>query len=620
VSLPALISRDLLFGNPENVGPQLSPDATMLGYLAPKDGLLAVWVRAVGAQDARLVAQDPARPIHRIFWQGDSRHVLYLQDRAGDENYHLFQVDCSGGTPRELTPGDRVKVEILDIDPRFPNDVLITSNQRDERLFDVYRLDLERGTAARDTENPGDVSGWLGDNDFNVRAALVQNADGSSLIRVRDDAGSPWRTLDEFAFEEGFSSPVAFSADNRLLYVITSKGANAAGLLAYDLATGAGSTVVADPTYDIASVYVDPATRRLVAAAVARDRVAWTILDAAYQDDFDALAALHAGELAIDGASADGTSLVVHYSNDTGPTPYYVYERARKNATLLFYSRPALLDYALAPMQPIVVQARDGLELHGYLTLPVGLEPHRLPTALLVHGGPWHRDRFGYDPIVQWLANRGYAVVQMNFRGSTGYGKAFLNAGNREWAGAMRTDLLDARDWAVARGYADQERFAIIGGSYGGYAVLAALTYTPHAFACGIDIVGPSNLATLLGSIPPYWEPLRATFTQRMGEDAAFLEAQSPLFRAADIRVPLLIAQGANDPRVKQQESEQIVAAMRANKVPVTYVLFEDEGHGFVNPANNKCFFAAAEAFLGRTIGGRVEPAHSGEEIEPFLR
>ncbi len=620
MSLPALIARELLFGNPENVGPQLSPDAKMLAYLAPSDGLLAVWVRTVGQQDDRLVARDPERPIHRMFWQGDSRHVLYLQDRLGDENYHLFAVDVTGGTPRELTPGERVKVEILDIDPRYPGELLITSNARDQRLFDVYRLDLERGTAALEVENPGDVGGWLNDNDFIVRAAVVQNPDGSSLIRIRDDAASAWRTLDEFAFEEGFSTPVAFSPDGRSLYAITSKDANAARLLEYDLATGTSSTVIADPTYDIANAYIDPATRRLVAAAVARERTDWTVLDAAYTADFAALAALHAGDLGIDGASADGNTLVVHYSNDTGPTPYYAYDRAAKSGTLLFYSRPALLDYALAPMQPIVVSARDGLELHGYLTLPVGIEPRRLPTAMLVHGGPWYRDRWGYDPLVQWLANRGYAVVQVNFRGSTGYGKAFLNAGNRQWADAMRTDLLDARDWALAQGYADPERFAIIGGSYGGYAVLAALTYTPHAFSCGIDIVGPSNLATLLASIPPYWEPLRATFTERMGQDDAFLHAQSPLFRAADIRVPLLIAQGANDPRVKQAESEQIIAAMRANDVPVTYVLFEDEGHGFANPANNKRFIAAAEAFLARTLGGRVEPVHPGEEIDAFLR
>jgi dipeptidyl aminopeptidase/acylaminoacyl peptidase len=618
--LPPLIPRELLFGNPERVSPRISPDGKRLAYLAPSEGMLSVWVRTIGEHDDRVVARDPARPISRIFWQGDSAHVLYLQDRQGDENFHLFSVDLKGGAAREITPGERVKIEPLDIDERFPDEILIASNARDERVFDVHRLDLAKHTDQLDTENPGDVGGWLNDNAFVVRAAHVQNPDGSSLIRVRDDASSAWRTLDEFSFEDGFGGPLAFSADNRSLYVISAKGANAARLVSYDLATGSSRVVAADPTYDVSNVYIDPASRSLAAVAIARDRVEWTVLDPAFEADFAALRTLHPGDLGIDGASADGNTLIVYYRSDSGPTAYFAFDRATKRGTLLFYSRPALLERELAPMLPIAFAARDGLQIHGYLTLPVGLEPRNLPTVLLVHGGPWHRDQWGYDPYVQWLANRGYAVLQVNFRGSTGYGKAFLNAGNRAWAGAMRTDLLDARDWAVAQGYADRERVAIMGGSYGGYAVLAALTYTPEEFCCGIDIVGPSNLNTLLGSIPPYWETQRATFTKRMGDTEEFLTSQSPLFLADKIRRPLLIAQGANDPRVKQQESDQIVAAMRANDVPVTYVLFEDEGHGFADPANSKRFTAVAEAFLAQTLGGRVEPALAGEEIEPFLR
>jgi dipeptidyl aminopeptidase/acylaminoacyl peptidase len=279
-----------------------------------------------------------------------------------------------------------------------------------------------------------------------------------------------------------------------------------------------------------------------------------------------------------------------------------------------------LLEYTLAPVLPIRFAARDGLEIHGYLTLPAGIEPLNLPTVLLVHGGPWWRDRWAYDPMVQWLANRGYAVLQVNFRGSTGYGKEFLNAGNREWAGAMRTDLLDARDWAIARGYTDPERIAIFGGSYGGYAVLAALAFTPDAFTCGIDIVGPSNLNTFLSAIPPYWKQIRATLTMRMGEDPAFLETQSPILRAAEIRAPLLIAHGAKDPRVAQQESDQIVETLRANGIPVTYIVFENEGHDFADPANAKRLTALAERFLADTLGGGAEPPQAGEEIEPFLR
>jgi len=271
-------------------------------------------------------------------------------------------------------------------------------------------------------------------------------------------------------------------------------------------------------------------------------------------------------------------------------------------------------------MKPIAFDARDGLRIEGYLTLPAGVEPHKLPTVLFVHGGPWYRDRWGYEPMVQWMANRGYAVLQVNFRGATGYGKAFVNAANLQWAGAMRTDLLDARDWAIAQGFADPKRFAIFGGSYGGYAVLSALTFTPEAFTCGVDIVGPSNLNTFLAAIPPYWKPLRSLFTKRMGEDPVFLESQSPLFRAAEIRAPLLIAHGANDPRVKQQESDQLVELVRENNVPVTYVVFENEGHGLAHPANAKRFTALAETFLGEYLGGRVEPPNADEAIEEFLR
>ena len=326
------------------------------------------------------------------------------------------------------------------------------------------------------------------------------------------------------------------------------------------------------------------------------------------------------GDMTVVNGSFDGRRLLVHDHVADAPDSYVLYDRDAKTARVLFHTYPALLDHALAPMTPIAFQARDGLTLHGYLTLPVGVEPQRLPTVLFVHGGPWYRDRWDYNADVQWLANRGYAVLQVNFRGSTGYGKAFRVAGNRQWAGAMRTDLLDARDWAIAQGIADSARFAIYGGSYGGYAVLAALAFTPGAFTCGVDVVGPSNLITFLESIPPYWETMRTLLHERVGEDDAFLRAQSPLFRAADMRAPLMIAQGANDPRVPQRESDQIVAVLRANGIPVTYIVFDDEGHGFTHPLNNRRFSAAMEAFLAEHLGGRAEPPSADEAIEPFLR
>src|SRR6202163_3173871 len=502
-----LIPRWILFGNPEKARPQVSPDGTMLAYLAPSYGNLSVWVRSIGGTDDRVVARDPARPITTMRWQGDSRHVLYLQDSAGNENFHLFQVDLDGGVPRDLTDVDHAKAgTIFAVDHRHPSELLIGTNERDQTVFDVWRVDLESGRRILDTQNPGDVLVWRSDAAFVVRAAVAQHADGSSVINVRDDAASAWRVLDEFSSTDGLPRVVAFSPDGAKLYVITAKGANAARLLSYDLSTKAATTLLSDPTYDVTSVYLDPATNAVVAASILRERVTWTTLEPAFEDAFAALGALHAGDFDIIDASADGNTLIVRYTIDAGPETFFSYDRAQRQATLLFYDQPALLRYTLAAMSPIVFVARDGLAIHGYLTLPVGVKDRPAPTVLYVHGGPWYRDRWCCEPVVQWLANRGYAVLQVNFRGSTGYGKAFLNAGNREWAGAMRTDLLDARDWAIAQGYSDPQRFAILGGSYGGYAVLAALTFTPDAFTCGVDIVGPSDLRTFIGSIPPYWK------------------------------------------------------------------------------------------------------------------
>ncbi|HXS98326.1 MAG TPA: S9 family peptidase [Candidatus Limnocylindrales bacterium] len=615
----ALIPREALFGSPEKDQARISPDGKRLAYRAPFEGKMSVWVRTLGEDDARLVAHDPARPIPWLAWQGDSLNVLYLQDAGGNENYHLFQVGLDGSAPVELTPGENVRCMPLAVDHRFPGEALVQINQRNPALFDVARIDLRSGAVTIEVENPGNIVSWLADNTHVVRAALAQDADGSMIIRVRDAAAAPWRDLDRIPSEDFVPRLVAFSPDNQSLYAITAKGANAARLVCYDVASGAYDVRLEDAEYDVSGTYVDPASDKIVAASILRDRLHWKALDDGFADAFAALKRLHDAELAVLDTTADGNTLVVRYTFDTAPGRYYLYDRKAGEATFLFEDRPSLSGYTLAPMQPVRFEARDGLPLRGYLTLPVGVEPKNLPTVLYVHGGPWHRDRWGYEDMVQWMANRGYAVLQVNFRGSTGYGKAFLNAANRQWAGAMRTDLLDARDWAIAEGIADPSRFAIMGGSYGGYAVLVALAFTPDAFTCGVDIVGPSNLNTLLASVPPYWKPLLKIFHERMGEDAEFLSSQSPLFKAGEIRVPLLVAQGANDPRVKRQESDQIVEAMRANGIPVTYAVFPDEGHGFANPRNSKRFTALTEAFLARYLGGRTEPQHPDEDYEPFL-
>jgi dipeptidyl aminopeptidase/acylaminoacyl peptidase len=606
--LPPLIPRAVLFGTPAVDTVRISPDGAQIAYLAPHNGGQSAWVRTLGGADDRIVATAD-RPLSWLRWQPDGQHILYLQDASGDENYRLLRVDLSGGIPERLTPAEHIRAMPLRLDPRFPTSALVTLNLRDRRLPDVHRIDFATGEAPLDTENPGDVLGWLADNHYVIRAAIAHRPDGSYAIRVRDDTSASWRTLDTTPLDDGPPRLVAFGSDESSLYVVSAKDANTNRLVCYDLASDTRGVVFEHDTYDVESVYIDPSSRQPVAVAVLEDRLVWTALEEGFEQDLAALRQVHRGDFTIEDAGADGGTLIVRYSDDLGADQVYVYERLARRASLAFDVRPDLAGYALAPMQPITLTARDGLELHGYLTVPRGVEPEALPTVVYVHGGPWLRDRWGYEPVVQWLANRGYAVVQINFRGSTGYGKSFRQAGDREWAGAMRTDLLDARDWAVKTGLADPARIGIIGASYGGYAVLTALTWTPDAFACGIDLMGPSDLTSFIASIPPYWEWMRRLLAARIGDDPEMLKSQSPLYRASAIRAPLLIVQGANDPRVKQKESDQIARALEGGAVPVQYVLFDDEGHGIGNPANLVRFAATAEPFLAAALGGRVEHA-----------
>jgi dipeptidyl aminopeptidase/acylaminoacyl peptidase len=436
------------------------------------------------------------------------------------------------------------------------------------------------------------------------------------LYREKSDADwETWRHWD--AEDEG--SVVDFSADNQTMYVIASHDANAERLLAVDVQTREETVIASDEQYDVGGVLIHPTTRVLQAVSFYRDRLEWQVLDNSIAQDFEILQNFHRGELSVGSRDLEDRTWLVSYRRDNGPVSYYRYDRSTQKLTFLFTNKPQLQELPLAPMNSISFPSRDGLTIHGYLTLPVGGETP-LPAVLLVHGGPWARDTWGFDPVVQWLANRGYAVLQVNFRGSTGYGKDFLNAGNREWGAKMHDDLIDAVQWLIQEGIADGNKIAIMGGSYGGYATLAGLTFTPETFACGVDIVGPSNLITLMESIPPYWKPMMAMFSHRVGDlesEPEFLKARSPLFYADQIQKPLLIGQGANDPRVKQAESEQIVEAMKKAGKPVEYVVYTDEGHGFARPENRLHFYAIAEEFLSKYLGGQSEPTsevegHSG--------
>jgi dipeptidyl aminopeptidase/acylaminoacyl peptidase len=612
--LPPLIPRKVLFGNPVKASPQISPDGKRLAYVAPdKKNVLQVWVQTLGQDDAKQVTADKKRGIRIHMWAYAPDTLLYLQDNDGDENYHIYSVHVQDGAVRDLTPHKRVRAELVDIDRKFPNELLVGLNLTNPRVHDVYRIDLTTGKAVLDTKNPGDVIGWEADPQFRIRAALAPTADGGREVRYRVDDKAPWKTAITWGLEDSDGQVIGFTADGKSLWLETSAGRDTLSVVKHDLETGKDDVIASNPHADASGVIFNPLTYKVEAVAFNRERVHWDPLDPAIAEDLKVLQKGAPGEPSVVSRDRDLQTWVVAYSGDVDPTDYYLYDRSAKKLTHLFAARPELAKYTLAPMKPVTIDSRDGLPLVSYLTLPVGVEAKDLPMVLMVHGGPWARDSWGFDPQAQWLANRGYAVLSVNYRGSTGFGKKFLHAGDREWAGKMHDDLIDAVQWAVKKGIADPKRVAIFGGSYGGYAALVGATFTPDVFACAVDIVGPSNLVTLLKSIPPYWEPMKRMFAVRVGDlekEEDFLKSRSPLFKADRIQIPMLIAQGANDPRVKQAESEQIVEAIRKAGKPVEYLLFPDEGHGFARPENRLKFFAAAEKFLAKYLsGGRVEEA-----------
>ncbi|EGK89213.1 S9 family peptidase [Microcoleus vaginatus PCC 9802] len=617
--LPPLIEREILFGNPEKTSPRLSPDGKYLAYIAPDEhNVLQVQLRTVGQADDRQLTADKKRGIRIFFWTYSDEELIYLQDAEGDENWHLFSVNIQSNQVRDLTPFQGVQAQPIAFDRNFPNEILVGMNIRDRSKHDVYRINLKNGAVEFDTDNPGNIVGWTADAQFQVRAATATTADGGSELVFRETPDKSWESLRRWGPDEE-GGAVMFSENGKILYIMGNHDANAERLIALDLETKQETDLASDPEYDVGGIVVHPTKREIQAVSFYKDKQEWQILDQSIAEDFEDLGKFRPGEFSITSRNLADTTWLVAYMTDDGPVYYYAYDRASKTFTFLFSNQPKLERLPLSSMEPISYTARDGLTIHGYLTKPVGVSTP-VPTVLLVHGGPWARDTWGYNPQAQWLANRGYAVLQINFRGSTGYGKAFLNAGNRKWAASMHDDLLDGVNWLVETGISQPDNIAIMGGSYGGYAALVGLTFSPDVFACAVDIVGPSNLITLLQTIPPYWEPLKANMYHRVGNletEPEFLKSISPLFFVDRIQKPLLIAQGANDPRVKESESEQIVNAMKQAGKPVEYVLYTDEGHGFARPENRLHFYAIAEEFLAKYLGGRFEPAgnianHSG--------
>ncbi len=610
-TVTALIPRTVLFGNPVKTSPRVSPDGTRMAYLAPVENVLNVWVGTVGKRDYQPVTSDTVRGIRSYFWAEDNKHILYIQDVGGNENWRLYATNLETRETRDLTPFDDVQVQVVATDKHFPDELLIALNKENPQLHDVYHLALPGGELRLVAKNPGNVAAWYADADLTVRGALAMMPDAGRELLIRDDENAEWRSIVTWSPDDAENSfPISFSRDGQSLYMVDARDANAGRLVKLELAAGAISIIAEDAQYDVSDVLVHPDTYEMQAVAFTRDRTDWIVLDEAISADFAAIGQMHRGDFSVISRDDADSTWLVAFTLDNGPVPFYAYDRATQQATYLFDNQPALNDYTLATIEPVSFTARDGLVVHGYLTLPPGQQARNLPLVLDVHGGPWARDAWGYAPEAQWFANRGYACLQVNYRGSTGYGKQFLNAGDREWAGKMHDDLIDGVNWAIERGIADAKRVAIYGGSYGGYAALVGATFTPDAFCCAVDIVGPSNLVTLIKTIPPYWAPLIGIFHRRVGNpdtEPEFLQSRSPLYKVDQIKIPMLIAQGANDPRVKQAEAEQVVAAMQSKGIDYEYMLFPDEGHGFARPENRLKFYAAAERFLAKHLGGRYE-------------
>ncbi len=608
-----LIPRAVLFGNPERMRPKLSPEGEQIAYIAPVDSVLNLWIMKADGSEARQITYDTNRGVTEYFWAENGEDILYMQDKAGEENTHVYRLNVETEEVTDLTPFEEVKAYVSATDRDQPNTVIIEMNRNNPMFFDIYSCDLQTGELTLLQENPGMtedgsmVIGYMTDEDLNIRMmGTIDPDDGTIIIYLKDADAEEWEEFVTYSALDAVS-PMRFSKDGTGLYYQSNLESNTTRLLYQDLDTGEVTEIAHNMLADIGGVSFDPFTGepRSVSFHYLRRNV--KVLDPSIQEDYDFLAEFHPGDFGITSRDNADSTWIVAYFTPQSPAIYYLYDRTTSSMTYLFNAIPALDDYQLAEIQPLIIPARDGHELPSYLTLPPGADEEALPVVLYVHGGPWARDYYGYEPFAQMLANRGFAVLQVNFRASSGFGKEHLNAGNREWGALMQDDLTDAVNWAVDQGIADPDRVVIMGGSYGGYATLAGVTFTPDLYCAGVDFFGPSNLITFRETVPPYWKPLDALMDIRIGdmdEDSLMLEERSPLNYVENITVPMLIVQGANDPRIVQAESDRMVAALRDNGNEVYYVVYENEGHGFAIEANRLEFAGRIEEFLFNHVPG----------------
>lgn len=635
--LPPLIDRDIFFGDPEIAGVQLSPDGRFMTFMRPHLGVRNIWIkRAEEPFDAaRPITADTTRPVPGYAWTHDASGILYIQDKGGNENFHVYAVDPDGevepgtGVPpaRNLTPYEGVRAVLYAAPENTPNSIIVGLNDRDPRYHDVYRLDLRTGERELLYENNENIAGWEVDQQGNLRLALKVDDEANRRIYRLD--GDELVEVYSCSFEET-CGPLRFQKDGKRVYMITNKGEpDLTRLVLFDPATGDTELVHEDPEgeVDFGGTEWSEATDELEAVYYYGDRARVYPLDEQFEEDLKTVrAAIPEGEVFFRSTTADDRLHMVRVSSDVDPGSSYLYNRETGTVELVYRSRPELPSEHLAHMRSVRYTARDGEMVPAYLTVPKGVQAENLPTVVNPHGGPWSRDGWGYDALAQFLANRGYAVLQPNFRGSTGFGKRWLNLGNNEWGtGAMQHDITDGARWLIDEGIADAERIAIMGGSYGGFATLAGVAFTPDLYAAGVDIVGPSNIITLLNSVPPYWAAQKKIFDKRVGdvddpEDLERLKRQSPLFSADRIEAPLLVIQGANDPRVKKAESDQMVIALSERGRAVEYLVAPDEGHGFAGRENRLTMFAQVEKFLAEHLGGRYQESMAPELQERLAR
>ncbi len=594
------ISVEDFMKNPGNFGYELSPDGNYITFASAWENRSNVFVKKMNdTSEPVRVSSSKDRDVAGFFWKDDT--LLYLKDKGGDENFHIYSTTFNGSEEKDLTPYPNVTVGILDSLQGVKDEILIMMNKEDATVFDVYKLNVKTGNTTHVAKNPGNITNWLADRNGNVRVAVATDGVEGAVL-YRDSEKDEFRPFIKMGAGDEVM-PLAFSKDNKFIYATSNKGRDKVEVVKYDL-QGNEEVIMSNDEVDVSGVLYNADKDKLLYGAYATDKIHYQFFDQDFEKLFRQIQhklGVQESEFGINDYNKEMTKFIVSVSSDTIYGKYYYYDSTTDELTELATLSPWLKAEELAEMHPISYKSRDGLIINGYLTLPKNKNAKDLPLIVNPHGGPWARDMWGFNPEVQLLANRGYAVLQVNFRSSTGYGKEFLQAGNKQWGLKIQDDITDGVQWAIDQGIADPKRIGIYGASFGGYATLAGITYTPDLYAAAVDYVGVSNIFTLLDTIPPYWETMRDMFYERVGhpeKDKELLTAVSPVFHADKIKTPLFVAQGANDPRVNKAESDQIVEALRARGIDVEYMLKDNEGHGFANEENRIEFYNAMLKFL----------------------